>query len=52
MYVENLKRNPRYRSTIEDVLCPGISGAEYLQGLLCLINDPAISLSIDAAAQL
>ena len=50
MYVENLKRNPRYRSTIEDVLCPGISGAEYLQGLLCFINDPAISLNIDAAA--
>ena len=36
IYVENLKRNPRYRSTIEDVLRPGISGAEYLQGLLCL----------------
>jgi hypothetical protein len=50
MYVENLKRNPRYKSTIEDVLRPGISGAEYLQGLLWLINDPAISLNIDAAA--
>ena len=44
MYVENLKRNPRYRSTIENVLRPGISGAEYLQGLLWLSNDPAISL--------
>jgi hypothetical protein len=50
IYVENLKRNPRYKSTIEDVLRPGISGAEYLQGLLWLINDPAISLNIDAAA--
>ncbi len=32
------------------MLHPGLSGAEYLQGLLWLKSDPVISLSIDAAA--
>src|SRR5713226_2831377 len=50
IYIEKLKRNPRYSSIIEDVLRPGISGAEYLQGLLILNNDLALSLGIDAAA--
>lgn len=50
IYVVKLKRNPRYSPVIEDVLRPGISGAEYLQGLLWLKNDPALNLSIDAAA--
>src|SRR6266566_6054482 len=40
LYVEKLKRNPRYRLHIEDVLQPGISGGEYLQGLLRLRSDP------------
>jgi hypothetical protein len=51
MYVENLKRNTRYKSTIEDVLRPGISGAEYLQGLIWLRNDPAIRGDIAASAR-
>ena len=50
IYIEKLKRNPRYCSIIEDVLRPGISGVEYLQGLLILNNDLALSLGIDAAA--
>ena len=50
IYIEKLKRNPRYSSIIEDVLRSGISGAEFLQGLLILSNDPALSLGIDAAA--
>ena len=50
-YVENLKRNPRYKSTIEDVLRPGISGAEYLRGLIWLRNDPAIRGDIAASAR-
>jgi hypothetical protein len=50
IYVDRLKRNPHYSPVIEDVLRPGISGAEYLQGLLWLKNDPALSPSIDATA--
>src|SRR6266852_6150277 len=38
------------KSIIESVLRPELSGAEYLQGLLWLKNDPVVSLSIDAAA--
>lgn len=49
IYVEKL-RNPRYNSIIEGVLRPGISGAEYLQGLLWLKNHPTLILGIDAAA--
>lgn len=49
IYIEKL-RNPRYSPIIENVLRPGISGAEYLQGLLWLKNHPALSLGIDAAA--
>src|SRR5579859_2638832 len=48
-YVEKF-RNPRYSPIIEDVLRPGISGAEYLQGLLWLKKHPVLSLGIDAAA--
>src|SRR5205807_658687 len=33
-----------------NVLRPDLSGAEFLQGLLWLTNDPVVSLSIDAAA--
>ena len=51
IYVEKLKRNPRYKLRIEDVLQPGISGAEYLQGLLRLRNDPAIGGDIAASAR-
>ena len=50
LYVEQLRRNIRYKATIEQVLQPRVSGAEYLQGLLQLKNDPVISLSINAAA--
>lgn len=50
IYIEKLKRNPRYSSIIGDVLRPGISGAEFLQGLLILNNNPTLGLSIDAAA--
>ncbi len=50
LYVEKLRRNVRYRPAIEKVLRPEVSGAEYLQGLLWLKDDPAISLSIDALA--
>jgi hypothetical protein len=49
-YVEKLKRNVSYRATIENVLRPELSGAEYLQGLLWLKNDPVVSLGINAAA--
>ncbi len=50
LYVEKLRRNTCYQSAIENTLRPGLSGAEYLQGLLWLKNDPVLSLSIDAAA--
>lgn len=50
LYVEKLRRDTHYRVTIENMLQPGLSGAEYLQGLLWLKNDPVISLRIDATA--
>ena len=50
LYVEKLRHNARYKAAIEQVLQSGASGAEYLQGLLRLKNDPIISLYIDAAA--
>ena len=50
-YVEDLKRGPRRRADIEKVLQSGISGADYLQGLLLLRNDPIIGLTIDASAR-
>ncbi len=48
IYAGKLRRNARCRPIIEEVLRPGLSGTEYLQGLLWLKNDPVISLSIDA----
>jgi hypothetical protein len=51
-YVEKLKRNSRYKTTIEKLLQPGISGAQYLQGLLFLRNDPVVGVAIDASARL
>jgi len=51
IYVEKLKRNPRYRLRIEEVLQPGVSGAEYLQGLLQLRNDPILGRDIAASAR-
>jgi hypothetical protein len=50
VYIGKLKNNPRCKAIIESVLRPELSGAEYLQGLLWLKNDPVVSLSIDAAA--
>ena len=50
IYIEKLRRNARCKPIVEDVLRPGLSGAEYLQSLLWLKNDPVINLSIDAAA--
>ena len=49
-YMEKLKRNARYSPIIEDTLRLGVSGADYLQGLLLLKDDPMVSLGIDAAA--
>src|SRR5713226_5756334 len=51
LYTEKLKRNVRYKPLIEDVLRPGFSGAEYLQGLLQLRNDPILSRDIAASAR-
>ena len=51
LYVEKLKRNARSKSRIESVLVPGLSGAEYLQGLLLLRNDPVIGGDIAASAR-
>jgi len=50
-YIEKLKRNPRYKTAIENILQPGISGAHYLQGLLFLRNDPVVGVAIDASAR-
>jgi hypothetical protein len=50
LYVEKLRRDVRYRATIENILQTGLSGAGYLQALLWLKNDPIISLRIDATA--
>lgn len=50
-YVEDLKRNSRRRIEIEKVLPSETSGAQYLQGLLMLRNDPVIGVSIEAAAR-
>ncbi len=50
MYAEKLKRNPRKRAVIERILPPTLTGAEYLQGLLLLRNDPEISRDIAALA--
>jgi hypothetical protein len=49
-YIEALKRIPRHKTAIENVLPPGSSGASYLQGLLLLHNDPSIGMHIGAAA--
>src|SRR5260370_33217 len=51
IYVEKLKRNPRYRFRIEEELQPAVSGAEYLQGLLQLRNDPILGRDIAASAR-
>lgn len=51
MYVEKLKRNPRHRADIEKILPPEMVGAQYLQGLLLLRNEP-IGATIDASALL
>ncbi len=48
--IGKLKNNPRCKAIIERVLPSELSGAEYLQGLLWLKNDPVVSLSIDATA--
>ncbi len=50
VYIGKLRSNPRCKAIIDNILHPDISGAEYLQGLLWLKNDPVVSLSIDAAA--
>lgn len=50
VYIGKLKNNPRCKAIIERALHSDLSGAEYLQGLLSLKNDPIVSLSIDAAA--
>jgi len=51
LYVERLRRNARYRSTIENVLPPGLSGANFLQGLLWLRNDSVVGRDIAASAR-
>ncbi len=50
IYVERLKRNPRKRAMIERIISPTLTGAEYLQGLLLLRNDPEISRDLAALA--
>jgi hypothetical protein len=50
VYIGKLRNNPRCKAIIDNVLRPDLSGAEYLQGLLWLKNDPVVGLSIDAAA--
>ncbi len=50
-YMEKLKRNARYKPIVENVLRPDISGAEYLQGLLQLRNDPILGRDIAASAR-
>lgn len=50
MYVEKLKRNSRYKATIEQKLQSSLSAGEYFQALLQLRDDPIIGLSIDAVA--
>ena len=49
-YIGKLRNNPRCKAIIDSVLHPELTGAQYLQGLLRLKNDPVVSLSIDAAA--
>jgi hypothetical protein len=49
-YIEDLRRNPRRKTVIEITLPSGVSGAQFLQGLLLLRDDPIIGPSIDAAA--
>ncbi|GAC1565631.1 MAG: hypothetical protein NVS2B2_36510 [Ktedonobacteraceae bacterium] len=50
MYVEKLKRNPRYNASIERKLQSLFSVGEYFQALLQLCDDPIIGMSIDAVA--
>ena len=50
MYVEKLKRNSRYKATIEQKLQSSLSAGEYFQALLQLRDDPIVSLSIEALA--
>ncbi len=52
LYVEKLRRNSRARARIEQFLPPTCTGAQYLQGLLNLRNDPAIGRDIAASARL
>ena len=49
VYIEKLNK-PRYKTSIEKILQPDLSGGEYLQGLLQLRNDPIVSLGIEASA--
>lgn len=52
-YVDKLKRNPRYKVSVEKFLQQEErSGSHYLQSLLLLRNDPEIGLAIDALASL
>lgn len=50
IYAEKLKRNLRKRAALESVISPVLTGAEYLQGLLLLRNDPEMSRDIAALA--
>lgn len=52
IYAEKLKRNPRKRAALERVISPTLTGAEYLQGLLLLRNDPEMNRDIAALASL
>jgi len=51
-YIERLKRHPRKRNWIEQQLPAELSGAQYLQRLLLLRQNPDISRDIAAAASM
>ncbi|EFH80223.1 methylation-associated defense system protein MAD7 [Ktedonobacter racemifer] len=52
IYVNKLQKNPRRKADIEKVLPSEAIGAQYLQGLLLLQDNPIISVHLEAAAQL
>jgi hypothetical protein len=50
-YVVMLRRNSKYRANLEQVLNADTAGADYLQGLLRLQDNPEIDVRIQALAQ-
>ncbi|GHO82265.1 methylation-associated defense system protein MAD7 [Dictyobacter formicarum] len=52
IYISKLRNNPRRKVEVEKIIPPDSSGAQYLQGLLLLQEDPRINVHLEAAAQL